>query len=304
MENAAQADSGLYTPITAAPDWLTATACGEGHALAFDAIAYEVLRQEERERREFSSALRFGFEGRKAVGFFHGRRQHDAIIVLSGPRTPTLLRTVARAATNVSRLDVQVTVWTHGEQPNLALQGWHSLARSPNQRGRKGKATLIQTRPTGDTLNVNSRRSDQAGRLYDKATEAKLGPPRTLWRYEVEFKRAKANHYALALASSDDHATLVTQVVHDFFKSKGVLPTFSKSDLPSVTLSQLPAPDRDMLLWFESSVSVTVARAINRYGIPRTLEALGLSFLLPERKEDDSAKSTGGFRSVPPYTRR
>lgn len=285
MENAARADSGLYTPISAAPDWMTATACGEGHALVFDNIAYEVLKQEERDGREVSAALRFGFEGRRATGFFHGRREHDAIIILSGPRTPTLLQTVARAATNVSRLDVQVTVWTHGEQPNLALQGWHSLARSPTQRGRKGTATLIQTRPQGDTLNVNSRRSDQTGRLYDKATEAKLGPARTLWRYEVEFKRAKANHYASALASRDDHATLVTQVVHEFFTSKGVLPTFSKSNAPSVTLSQLPTPDRDMLQWFESSVSVTVARAIKRHGIARTLEALGLSFLTPERKE-------------------
>lgn len=291
MEKSTHADSGLYTPISAGADWMTATACGEGHALDFDRIAYEVFDEEKRAGREVSSALRFGFEGRKARGFFHGRREHDGLIVLSGPRTPTLLPSVLRASTNVSRLDVQVTVWTHGEQPNLAVQGWHSLARHPNKRGRQGKATLIQSRPTGDTLNVNTRSSDRFGRLYDKATEAKLGAPQTLWRYEVEFKRGQASRHALALRSCDDPEAVAIQVVHDFFQSKGVSPSFAKSSRLPFGLPALDTPARDILRWYEDSVSVSVARSINRYGLARTLEALGLSFLMPERKEEHFAST-------------
>lgn len=286
MENSAQVNSGLYTPISAGADWLTATACGAGHALDFDRIAYEVFKEEKSGGGEVSAALRYGFEGQKARGFFCGVREHDRLIVLSGPRTPALLASVLRASTNVSRLDVQVTVWTHGEQPNLAVQGWHSLARHPNKRGRQGKATLIQSRPSGDTLNVNSRSSDRFGRLYDKATEAKLGPPRTVWRYEVEFKRGQANHYARALCARSDPSTVAAQVVHDFFSSKGVSPSFLKPDKPTVSLPLNSNLDRDVLRWFEDSVSVTVARSINRYGLARTLEALGLLHLLSERKEE------------------
>lgn len=294
-----QGNSERYAPISVGPDWLTATEKNTGPRLQFREIAQRVFDEERAAGVEMKPAALYGFEGLRGRGFFFGLRDHDGLIVLSGPRTPALAAEVTRVASNVSRIDLQVTLDTSHDKPNLALHGWQTLARSPARRGRKGSCTLITTRPKGDTLNVNSRRSDQCGRLYDKATEAKLGEARSLWRYEVEFKRARANHYAVALCSHTDPETMVSQLVGEWFFQKGLVPFWNFQTLERSALMSLDRPDRNVLDWFTNVVSLSVARSINRHGIGPTLEALGLHHLLYEREEEHSTNAATGDRSLP-----
>ena len=288
-----------YTPISVGPDWLTATEKNTGPRLQFREIAQRVFDEERAAGVEMKPAALYGFEGLRGRGFFFGLRDHDGLIVLSGPRTPALAAEVTRVASNVSRIDLQVTLDTSHDKPNLALHGWQTLARSPTRRGRKGSCTLITTRPKGDTLNDNSRRSDQCGRIYDKATEAKLGEAKTLWRYEVEFKRHRANNYAAAYSSSADPETMVSQLVGEWFFQKGLVPFWNFRTLERSALMSLDRPDRHILEWFENVVSLSVARSINAYGIRVTLEALGLNHLLYEREEEDSTNAAAANRSLP-----
>jgi hypothetical protein len=44
--------------------------------------------------------------------------------------------------------------------------------------------------------------------------------------------------------------------------------------------------ERNVLSWFEDSLSVTVGRAIKDYGVERTLKALGLQRFLPSNSEE------------------
>lgn len=288
-----------YQPISVGPDWLTATAKAGSPSLEFEVIADEALNEERAAGGAIHPAARYGFEGWRGDGFYFGRRHDDSIIVLSGPRTPALAARVAQAASNVSRLDLQVTVYCNGETPNLAQDGFDYLSRIPHTRGRRGQVQLITTKPKGDTLNVNSRSSDAFGRVYDKATEAKLGTPRTVWRYEVEFKRKMASHYASALVSSDDPTTLVSSAVHRWFERKR-LPlswhSLDAADLPPATIGRVSQP---LLDWFRDSMSKTVARSINQYGLEATLTALGLTQYVQSKAGGLEHGSTHSKRSVP-----
>lgn len=269
--------TGEYPILCAGPDWLTATAKGGYARESFALIADEVFTEERAAGGDVTSGSVLGYVGRRASGFFLGYREHDAVIVLSGPRACALTATVAQVASNVSRLDIQATIACGSDAPHLGIHGYHTLARSPKQRGRKGRLTLTQSLPRGETLNVNSRRSDAFGRVYDKATEAKLGAARTLWRYEVEFKRAMALHHSHALIGVPDLGTHSSSVVHDWFDSKGLRPMYTR---PNGCASAAPLGsvhrERNILAWFEDTLSLTVARSINRYGRERTLTALGL----------------------------
>lgn len=283
----------LYPIISAGPDWLTATAKHGHQAFLFETLAEEVFDEERSGGGDVSTASVFGYDGQRASGFFYGNREHDAVIILSGRRAPPLLATVAQAATNVSRLDVQVTVACEHDRPHLAIQGYQHLARSPKQRGRRSKLTLTQSLPEGETLNVNSRRSDAFGRVYDKATEAQIGEARSLWRFEVEYKRYRALHHTRALATHTDPATLSKVIVHDWFAKKGLRPNYAYPDgTPSIGEGGIAQEDRNVLRWFEDSVSVTVGRSINRYGLIATLEALGLRDIAQSERERNEHEST------------
>lgn len=282
-----------YTCISADIDWLTCTEKAELCHSNIAALALEELDKRKRAGSRITSAFRFGYQGHKAEGLFYGRRDGESCVVLSGPESPPLAKQLIPLASNVSRLDMQVTVWTHGEEPNLSLQGFNTLARSSPRNGRKGSATLIHSLPAGDTLNVNKRVSDACGRLYDKAAESKMGTPKTIWRYEVEFKRALAAHHAANYAAASDSQVHCNSVVYDWWTSKGIDPTFPKLDALLLDKRPLIPQKRDVLSWFESTVSIAIARAIAEHGRDRTLAALGLLDMVgpAHTKEDDNARA-------------
>lgn len=269
-----------FTPVSSGPDWITATCSEAGKRLEFERLGDQWLDIERDRRRDVSAASRFGYQGHATKGLFVGRRDRDSILVASGPDTPARAIPIIEAATNVSRLDLQVTVWTHGEQPHLAMESYHRLTRNRHLAHRPGQVTLITSDPKGETLNVNKRSSDAYGRLYDKASEAEAGPPRTLWRYEVEFKRSYARAYASALSRCTSIPDFTKREVHQWWARKQVVPAYPLIECPSQPEARLELPEHDVLAWFERSVSITVARAIKRHGLRVTLAALALDALV------------------------
>lgn len=277
-----------YPVISSGPDWITATAKRGSKFVSMCDLGHEVLWQRKDAGRATSSASRMGFQGWSCDGFFYGVRDDLAICIASGPNTPTLVKPIIEVADNVSRLDLQVTVFAGAEQPNLAIEGYRRLTRQRTEAHRPGMVTLITSDPKGQTLNVNKRTSDSFGRLYDKASESDLGPPRSIWRAETEFKRSYAMDHALALRSAASISSHTRTQVHRWWSRKGVdmpfAPDWSQLD---VELS-IKDKNRDVLSWFERSVSITVARAVKLHGLSVTVAALGLSALVaPIRKEDD-----------------
>lgn len=273
----AQASPYSFDCVSAGVDWITCTARGKDARAGLEMAADGLLQEEAGRGVEITPARLRDYVGWKAPGIISGRRAGDSICVLSAAHALAHWQTVAQHATNVSRLDLQVTVWTHGEQPALSRWYYQRVKRLPPSRGRPRSFSLIQTHPHGDTLYVGKRQSDCFGRVYDYATAHAKAPPRTLWRYEVEYKRHLASHHAHSLLSERVHKSRVESIVAQWYDARGVRPAWSfqeSSHLERVSDREI---ERDVLQWFETSLSKTVAKAIRRYGVAAVVEALHLS---------------------------
>jgi len=264
------------TCVSAGPDWMTATARGKGSRSAFEDIWQGIGRKERAAGVEIKPAALRDYRGWRAPGVFYGERHDDSIIVLSGAATPPHWQSVAEHADNVSRLDLQVTLWTHGEQPQLGRYYWNQVRRLPPQRGRPREFSLTQTKPKGETLYVGKRTSDGFGRVYDWSSAHKQGEPRTLWRQEVEFKRHMARGHCAALLGTTDPRSYTESVVGEWFERRGVRSSWSSAESPDLQGVFSSPIKRDVLLWFETSVSKTIARAIKWHGPAKVFEALHL----------------------------
>lgn len=283
-------ETGLPAPyshslIDAGIDWITATQLPGDGGRAFRTLSDQLVQEQFDAGREVRSASLRDYSGWRGEHLFVGMRKQDAIIVASQNVAARHWQAVSQAARNVSRLDVQASVWTHGEQPELARAAYLKLKRSPARRGRPRSFTLIKSHPHGETLNVGKRSSDAYGRVYDWSSAHKQDIPQTIWRYEVEYKRQVAASHSAALRSADDPRGACAGLVHQWFSSRGVQPSWQ---IPTSRLSNgvaLEEPTRDALAWFETCLSKTIAKAIRRHGLERVLIALGLNDVVqPKRR--------------------
>jgi len=266
----------LFPVISCGPDWLTCTSRKSGVSNALQDWAMDQLAKEKACDGQISQARRLGYAGWKTSGLYVGERPQEVMVQLSGPRCSPLALEAITLSSNVSRLDLQVTVWTEGEQPALAEWTYKQLKERAAISYVPYAFSLIVNHPAGATLNLGRRVSDAYGRLYDKTAELGSEVPRLLWRYEVEWKRKSARRQAMRLLEQRCSPTHVCKQVHAWYTKKGVLPSFTVtsgrlSDGPTIT-----APTKDVLSWFRASVSKTVAKAINQHGRQAVLSALGL----------------------------
>jgi hypothetical protein len=280
-----------HTCIDAGIDWITATCkVGAPTRIQFEELGEAILEGERAAGMEIKPAALRDYRGLRASGAFVGRRADDTLITLSGGHAPPHWQSIARLASNVSRLDIQATVWTHGEQPALSRWYYQRAVRSPPKRGRPRSYSLVRTHPAGDTLYVGKRQSDYYGRCYDYATAHKQGPARTLWRFEIELKRQVASSYSRTLLASHDVRSHTEQLVHSWYESRGLLPTWCCQESPQSEGILKEEKRSDLLAWFETSLSKTVRSAVIRYGLPAVLEALQLSHLvIPLTKKEANA---------------
>lgn len=281
---------------SAGVDWITATA-QKGSTRS------EMMEFARHQRERFMDAgapikagYRLGYYGWQAEGFFYGSREGGSIVVASGATAHQTHRSIINVADNISRLDLQVTVSTPVEKPNLAKQAYHCLLSSSPAKVKVKNVTYIETHPQGATTNMGKRSSDSYGRIYDKATESGLGAARSRWRYEVELKRNLALAASATLTRFEAPTIVASRLVHEWFDARGVAPIFTPDGF---SCPHEPSPSRmkrDVLLWFEQSLSITVAKAVRYHGVERVLESLGLSNYVEVKPERSAAYASGGRR--------
>jgi hypothetical protein len=262
---------------SAGVDWITATA--QKGTTRWDMTQYARAERERLMDYEIpiKQSYRLGYDGWSAEGFFHGQREGGTIIVASGAVAHRVFGNVAACSDHISRLDLQTTISLPTERPHLGLQAFSMLRAGVPSKVKVKNVSIIESSPAGETCTVGKRSSDCYGRIYDKATEAKLGPARSVWRYEVEFKRRAAMAAASDLRRGLPAESVARGLVHDWYSARGVTPVFEKDLLFCPQKPVYDAEKRSVLTWFEESLSITVAKAVKRYGRERVMEALGLT---------------------------
>lgn len=277
-----------YELLSAGVDWITATTSKGSSRWDMQVYADNQRRRFMDVGESITQAYRLGYDGWQAEGFFHGQREGGSIIIASGAQAHNVFPAVAGLADNISRLDVQVTIATPEERPHLGVQA-ASMFKSGAPRTRRVKnVTLISSHPKGETCSIGKRSSDQYGRLYDKAAESGQGEPRSVWRYEVELKRLPAVSLAARLRGDPVVERRAVSFVHDWYSARGVTPIFAPNESLCPHKPLESSPSRNVLTWFDESLSITIAKAISRYGVRRTFESLRLTTYLDSKWKEDN----------------
>lgn len=287
-----QAAYAVFPLIDAGADWLTCTSKASGVSNALEDLGMDELRKEKATGGRVTVARRLGYAGLQGDGLFVGRRDHDAVVILSGPRCTPLAREFIPLASNVSRFDLQATVWTEGEACHLAEWTYRKMVELAPKVGRPPALLFLQGYPSGETLTVGSRRSDSYGRLYDKTAQARQGEPRLVWRYEVEWKRREAKRQAIGYSQAAAGHEYASTQVGAWYKKRGVAPSYIASSDHLIAGLQLTGPDRSPLTWLRDSVSITVRRVIAQEGAGPVIEALGLTKYLREGTDNGNLATT------------
>ena len=180
-------------------------------------LVHEQLKADEK-WREFRFS---GYRGETCGSAAFGVRYDSQIVRLSAGVAAEYWAQAFNLASNVTRIDVQVTV-SPGVDPTRRLLDHHKqVRRRARKQGRQPKFKFWYG-PTGpEAATYGSRQSDAFGRSYDKGIESNLPEWQGTLRYECEFKRARAMSVASQLDQAESESGLIIPEVFTFFTKSG-----------------------------------------------------------------------------------
>lgn len=280
-----------YPIVSSGIDWLSIRSKDFDVTNAYSALAFDVFNYAKISGQKIEHSVRVGFSGRSVDGLFLGHRESESLLVLSADVARQYAPVALKLGGSVARIDLQATIDLGADKRNLASEAFYQAKTMPLRGGHPRELKLTQTHPAGDTLNVNKRKTDIYGRVYDYGAAHGEKEKHRFWRYEIEAKRSIAKNISLDLAGCDDSGAVAESLVHQWYQTRLLSVPFKPA---RNFASQNLKPDnrkRDVLTWFETSLSITVGRAIKDYGLERTLTALGLHHYLDvnlERRDKDA----------------
>lgn len=230
-----------------------------------------------------------GYKGFAARGLRWGVRDDSSIAMLSGEAASLNWPVMIAWATNITRLDVAVTLTLAEPLEHVASGAYGTLTQGLGEEAPRGsrKFSLVVNSSGGETLYVGSRASDQFGRLYDKGREASDDlaiPTGKIWRYEVEFKADRASRIGaqmLASARREENTATddIAETVYKWFLSRGISPIWI-ADKGRAYSTETYAKITDAgvtLQWLATGVAPSVRRLMEIGLGTEVLEALGIT---------------------------
>jgi len=240
-------------------DWLTLTFREGGKWQAARAAAEHALEREKADGCD-EQPLRFqGYDGRQAGRIGFGVRDDGALVRLSGALADEGLADLLPLASNVSRIDLAVTMKLPKGYPNPMKEGFRLGPTIKPARGAPPDYQLIEHSRQGTTLYVGSRTSPRFGRVYDKWKESQLDWYAGCTRYELEAKSRLAVRLAAAVAGAADRRSTIRVLVRDYFQPRGVnVPDDETDDDVSISAYRPRTSDFSRLHWLGTQVKQVV----------------------------------------------
>lgn len=189
---------------------------------------------EQRKQGEKEGNFHFsGYRGLSCGSASFGVRWDSQIVRLSSSCAKEHWNQAYNLATNVTRLDLQITVLPP-EGPQARLAKHHrELLRARRGRGRARKFKFWYGPNGPESAIFNSRKSDVFNRCYDKGLESGYEEFAGTLRYESELKRSVAKSCALELDQTGDERLVIAQKVGLFLaKSAYVFAKYFSQDSP------------------------------------------------------------------------
>jgi len=265
-------------------DWLTVTCKKSTSRVALFDIATQELQRLKAEGNDLKTWRFHGYDGLSCQGYRWGTRQDSDILMLSGSDAAYGWQTALEYATNVTRIDLAVTVRLFHPIPDYAWAIYRTLDEKVDGKKPCRKLTFITNNHGGQTLYVGSRSSDQMGRLYDKGREGakKLDMPiGELWRYEVELKAkralAVAEQLKICAKSGQNVGNAIGATVQTWFFTRGVPSLMwpeSREEFDLAIAARI-TDDAATLDWLSTCVKPSVQRLIKKGRRRDVLQSLG-----------------------------
>lgn len=245
--------------IESAVDWISAT-CRSGPKRQRLRDLGEVLIAEQTKNGETVRQVGgHGYRGHSAGPVTVQERPDTTLITISGGKAHEVVHEVVYLATNVTRLDVQVTAVWELDRRDWAEEAIQRFDHASRLLGQPRTRTLITTEPAGTTAYFGSRSSDRMARIYDKAAESRGEWPDGSWRWEIQSRREVADSLARDLVVSDDLRHGCIGYVHGHFKRIGCCPPWRAShvDVSDVAARRRSDPERK-LRWLDNQIGPVI----------------------------------------------
>src|SRR5258705_13428675 len=266
-------------------DYITATSSAQQSSSGLDSFGYFLVENEVRKGEQARPYRTSSYRGLAAGSVSTGRRFDGAILRLSGEVAAENWQQAVSLSTNVSRLDLQVTV-----RPTEAVQDRlrRHLAELRKAKRGKGKQSKLQlwVERHGLTAVASGRRvSERYLRIYDKGVESGLTYYDGCLRYEGEFKGKLAHAYALALDATESWREQIYSSVAAFVSERNLQVSWAGSLNPAAIrgscirtrVQALKGRRARRIMWANVSVRPMVQVFIGAGELDVILEALGLA---------------------------
>lgn len=266
--------------LSSGVDWLTVSHADAKPGEPFDEIATALLRGSCLEGEQIRLGTWLGYAGLRTSSAFYGWQSSKAVCWLSGPHNAALTADLIKASSNVSRIDLQLTVEHTPADPRLGAINFRRASAYTGRPGMKPVISEIHDTRHAYTMAVGRRISNQYGRHYDKGVESKSAEPGRRWRFEVEYKRDMAEKIAAQIALSDKVEADCARSVYRWWASRGVSPLQREPRGCLIDTTQRAPLKPAYLEWFSTKVARSVHKAVEQHGLAQVIESLGLSAYL------------------------
>ena len=268
---------GPETIIEAGIDWLTCTCTEPAQRRDMQALAATLLHDEREQGNNIEPWNCLGFVGLHAGGIGFGDIDEMSLMRLSGPTAYRHWRSACQLATNVSRLDVQVTVRSAIEPQERVMQHHAQAIDHVAKLKRKPAVDLRLSNVRPPTLYLNQRQSTRFGRVYDKGGESKLDHYLGCVRYECQFNGKSGLYASRFVAAETSEHTAAEQMITGFFSERGLDLGWARVEPHSLVNPRRRSDASRRLAWLRNQVAPCVKDLIERNMLSETFEALGLS---------------------------
>ena len=259
-------------------DWITGTNSDRKPAQHLAQKALWIMASELRNGNEKVPWSMSGYHGWKCGGVQFGDRGDSLMVRLSGPTAWWYWKDLYPLFSNVSRIDVQVTVQYERASSWVIAKHYRQAMRYFRLGKAKRTIALYRSSDGSATAYLGRRISDCFGRIYEKGKESKLDHYQNCVRYELELKHDTATRAAKLLYDAEDHQRDSVSLIADWFRDAGVRsPALEVVRLPNIRASRALSTAETRLLWMRSQVRPAVQALLAMLDREQVLEALGLT---------------------------
>jgi DNA relaxase NicK len=266
-------------------DWLTASFHTRDSADRARADADRWARSEVADGAQVKPFRLGGYEGWQAGRVRLGTRLDGALLQLSGDFAERHIADVAPRATNISRVDIAVTVRLEPAREDLARDHYDEAREHRKLRPSSARPELHQDADGGSTLYLGDRASNWFLRVYNKHAECLENRDfegaahyEGCWRYELEVKGPDALRQAQLYPGILDRPGYCQAYVHQWAENHGVPPVFPYTGDQKIEPGFRRRSDRETrLLWLAQSVKPAVQWLRDSTDRETLVDLLGLS---------------------------